>query len=66
MGIESHGEEEIYEKNSLFAFAAFLIYIKNFFISSIFYLTLTEINDILHIEQGQNLGKLTKKQKELK
>lgn len=28
-------------------------------------MTLTKINDILHIEQGQNLGKLTKKQKEL-
>ena len=36
VGIDSHGEEEIYEKNSLFAFVAFLIYIKKFFISSIF------------------------------
>ena len=26
-------------------------------------MTLTKINDILHIEQGQNLGKLTKKTK---
>jgi hypothetical protein len=39
---------------------------KKFFISSIFFLTLTKVNDIITIEQGQNLGKLTKKQKELK
>jgi hypothetical protein len=39
---------------------------KIFFYFNNFFLTLIIVNVIIAIEQGQNLGKLTKKQKRLK
>lgn len=42
------------------------MYQKYFFISIIFFLTLTIVSVIIAIEQGQNLEKLTKKTKETK
>lgn len=64
--IESRGGRKINEKIIIVCVAAFIMYQKYFFISIIFFLTLTIIKGIIAIEQGQNLEKLTKKQKRLK
>lgn len=65
-GIESRGGRKINEKNNHRLRCRVYNVSKIFFYFNNFFLTLTIVSVIIAIEQGQNLEKLTKKQKRLK